>query len=718
MANPEMFFSYMDPNDPVTSEMVPYIMAGNIYAADIGMYTEDWGGLISGVVPVFNEDGSVYCAAGVDLSDEIIIVQRGNMIVMRTVLLLALGFSLVASGIGIRFYRKKALQSDNANRAKSQFLSTMSHEIRTPMNAIIGISELVLREDMGPKIRDYLTRIKQAGVSLLSIINDILDFSKIEAGKLEVQPAPYALSSLLNDAATIISVRLYEKPIKFKINADSSLPGTLYGDEIRIRQVLLNILSNAVKYTKEGRIEFNVSGEARDIENITLKFEVSDTGIGIKEEDLENIFGNFVRFDAEKNRDVEGSGLGLAITYSLCRIMGGSVSVSSVYGKGSTFTVLLPQKIIDPEPLSANIAAYEDYNTGQTNSPVQFTAPDARLMIVDDISSNLLVAEGLLAPYKMIVDCCTGGAEAIGLAQKNYYDLIFMDHLMPGMDGIEATAKIRETTINPSAPIVALTANAVAGMKEMFLKNGFNDYLSKPIEISKLDEIVKTWIPREKQIKTTDAVTRAEFEGDAGLSIPGLDITMGINMTGGTIEGYRRVLASFCKDAAERLLKLAAVPAEGDLSAFVIHVHALKSAAATIGAPALSGEAAELEAAGKSGDMAVITEKLPAFYGHLKDTREKINAALAGGAQAPSSGSANNDGVSGLFLELKAAVEAKDIEAIDRITAELTGKGLDKETRETLDAISDLLLVSKFKAASAKLDELFEHGADEKNGKA
>jgi CheY-like chemotaxis protein len=244
-----------------------------------------------------------------------------------------------------------------------------------------------------------------------------------------------------------------------------------------------------------------VSGEITGKESINIKFAISDSGIGIKEEDMQKIFGNFVRFDFDKNRNVEGTGLGLAITNNLCRLMGGEIVVSSVYGKGSTFTAVLPQKIIDSNPIAKNISAGENQADDQGDFAVLFTAPDARVLIVDDISINLLVAEGLLAPYKMQIDCCESGAEAVSLAEKNRYDLILMDHLMPGMNGIEATAKIRASkAVNPQVPVVALTADAIVGIKEMFLENGFDDYLSKPIEIATMNSIIKKWVPKEKQV--------------------------------------------------------------------------------------------------------------------------------------------------------------------------------------------------------------------------
>jgi signal transduction histidine kinase/CheY-like chemotaxis protein len=517
MAHPDMFYPIDDPDDPVTSARVPYILAGNVYTSNLGIYTKSWDGLISAVAPVFNRDGTVYCAAGVDLSDETIIIQRRNMTILRTVLIVALTLSLFANGAGMWFYRQKARQSENANKAKSRFLSAMSHEIRTPMNAVIGMSELALREDISPKVRNYIGQIKQSGGGLLAIINDILDFSKIESGKMEIHPSKYALPSILNDIITIIGLRLHEKSLEFKIDIDSSLPYLLFGDEIRIRQILVNLLSNAVKYTKEGYIEFKVSGEITGKETVNLKFEISDSGIGIKEEDIKKIFGDFTRLDTDKNRNIEGTGLGLAITYNLCRLMGGNISVTSVYGKGSAFTAVLPQKILDSRPIGGNISSGESWrpapaeNADENNSPEQadsktsFTAPDARILIVDDVPINLLVAEGLLAPYKMRIDCCTSGDEAISLMEKNHYDLILMDHLMPGMNGVETTAKIRAMESRAAEgsfsriPIVALTADAIIGMKEMFLENGFDDYLSKPIELAAMHTIIKKWIPKEKQ---------------------------------------------------------------------------------------------------------------------------------------------------------------------------------------------------------------------------
>jgi signal transduction histidine kinase/CheY-like chemotaxis protein len=689
---------------------------------------------------------------------------------LAEIFLSSLGFvmAVLLSCMLLRLSAEK-LKSDEESKSKSNFLARMSHEIRTPMNAIIGMGELAMQAETLPKMAEYVGGIKQAGQSLMSLINDILDFSKIEGGSLKIAAAPYELSSVLNDVINVSRVRIAEKPIFFTVNVDASIPNRLCGDEVRIRQILLNLLSNATKYTGEGFIMLTVSAALRESDggkSIMLTMEIADSGIGIKPEDLPDLFGDFVRLDMEKNRNVEGTGLGLAITRRLCQAMGGDITVKSTYGQGSVFTAAIPQGYVSGQPLAivenpqwknvlccderdryaesvcatlknlgvpitlsegkedflsslesgnwrfafvsprfcpealalikekniktrlvlladlGDILTVEDVpaiimpayavpvanilngkDTGQylKKTEVRFTAPGAKALIVDDIATNLKVAEGLLAPYRMELHTCTGGREAVELAKLHEYDIIFMDHMMPGMDGIEATALIREwekSRGSPSGkiPVVALTANALSGVKEMFLSKGFNDYLSKPIEMAKLDEILARWIPKEKREKApaaqaaqTGAAAQAAQMAQAGaaedkaqkterederengsgenLVIPGVDVKQGIEMTGGTFDGYLQILAMFRKDAQERLPLLQNPPEKKDLPDFVTHVHALKSALACIGAAEASARAKELEAAGKVKNMAAIRENLPGFAGELAALVEEIGKA-------------------------------------------------------------------------------------------
>ena len=742
-------------------------------------------------------------------------------------------------------------EAEAADRAKGAFLANTSHEIRTPMNAILGMSELILRKDIAPDVYEHVMSIRQAGTNLLTIINDVLDFSKIESGKLDIVPVEYRIDSLINDVISIIKIRLTEKRLDFITRIDGSLPSVLIGDETRVRQVLINLLTNAVKYTKEGDIclsvfsaEFSSGVETQD--RIELNFEVADTGIGIHEENLSRLFGEFEQFDRLTNRGQEGTGLGLAISRNLCLLMGGDLTVKSVYGQGSVFNAVIPQGVKDLTPFASvtesetksviiceknekqaealvytvkqlgapcSVAAnpaelkslllenhygyalvafsmYDDvwhilesvkpaltlavlpgineefalnslcrpawrwlpipvqpntlanFINGKADTPVNaysgfdshlsgarysyytvnFIIPKTRLLVVDDIVTNLKVAEGLLSPYRATVDTCLSGGEAIELIKQHDYDIVFMNHMMPDMDGLEAVRIIREFETK-HIPIIALTANAVSGMREMYLEKGFDDFLPKPIEVSRLDEMLARWIAKEKREKGKEKreirkEKREKEEGENPMSessfpfpdlsleaIPGVDVWRGVVMTGGTEAGYRAVLSAFIKDAEIRLPLLQAVPAVPDLPAFITHVHALKSASASIGAAEVSSEAAALEAAGKASDLALVGEKLQGFMRHLAELVSNIQIAINAGAEAAAAQAVSDSEYLSFFGDLIKALQAKKIQEIERLLEELGAKPPDLKARKILDQVSDHVLLAEYDSAVKSIYE-------------
>lgn len=386
--------------------------------------------------------------------------------------------------------------AEKANRAKSIFLTNMSHEIRTPLNAIMGMDELILRESDSEEIKGYAGDIKEAGKTLLSIINDILDMSRIESGKLEISEDKYAMNSLLYNVYTMISMKAEEKGLIFTMDIDETIPNKLYGDEVRFKQCMMNLLTNAVKYTKQGNVSFRITWEPMDEEQILLKIAITDTGIGIKKEDLDIIFNSFERVDHQKNKGIEGTGLGLNITRQLVEMMGGTLEVESVYGAGSTFSFTIPQKKRADVPIG-RMKLSNPGNVKAHQSPYQFYAPEASVLVVDDNAVNISVVRGLLKKCGIQLDKALSGPECLDKVSKNHYDIILMDHMMPGMDGIETYRNIQQLETNrcSDTPCIALTANAVSGSREQYLTAGFADYLSKPINIDELYRVLKEYLP-------------------------------------------------------------------------------------------------------------------------------------------------------------------------------------------------------------------------------
>ena len=559
--------------------------------------------------------------------------------------------------------------AQQADRAKSNFLANMSHEIRTPMNAIVGMSEFILRDCADSKAKSYASMIRSSSKTLLSIINDILDFSKIESGKMEIINNYFKLSSLISDINALIRIRINEKPIKLLMDIDHKIPDEQFGDDVRIKQVLINLLGNAIKFTNNGSITLKIWIEAVPEPGglYQVFYSVADTGIGIKKDQMDRIFDNFTQVDTKRNRSVEGTGLGLPISKNLVSMMGGSLRVASEYGRGTAFTFDILTKSRDMTPVGEMSKLLSEGNFSQEVFKASFTLKNTRILIVDDNDLNLKVVSGILAPYKATVETATCGAEALMKCAKVRYDLIFMDHMMPVMDGVEASNMIRKMPFGDVTPIVALTANALSGAAQEYRRLGFQDFLSKPVDPYEMDNVLRRVLPPEMIVpkpldesaahpaKTSREEAEAGGTGNAKAAVSGnsggteapfsdlscelsepdspeakavsgdlMDTKVGLRYCMSNRDFYRKMLDTFVElnsiDEIDKLFQ------EKDWANYQVKVHALKSASLTVGARALSELARGIEQAVRVNDIGYALLHHQELCAVFRETRDLIKS--------------------------------------------------------------------------------------------
>lgn len=535
-------------------------------------------------------------------------------------------------------------EAQDASKAKSSFLANISHEIRTPINAVLGMDTMILRESHEENIREYAGDIKSAGQNLLSLINDILDFSKIESGKMELEPVDYELASLLGDCYNMIYMRARDKGLFFRMENSTSIPHCLYGDEVRIRQIIINLLTNAIKYTQKGDVVLSADWEKIDDESIKLIVSVSDTGMGIKYEDQQKLFESFQRLDMERNRNIEGTGLGLSISKQLIGLMNGKIYLESSYGRGSTFTVEIPQLVRSFEPIGDIQEHFQESIESGDEYQGNFKAPDAQILVVDDVPMNLKVMRELLKSTQIKVDTVESGKECLRNITLKKYDIIFLDHMMPEMDGIETLKNMKWVAENKNSetPVIMLTANAIIGAKDEYLNTGFDDYLAKPIKENELEAIIRKYLSNELVIDFSDAdrnkAVNAKTEAEASSIKPQtekkglmerldfLDARVGVRYCAGSEAIYGEAIKSY---AVGRLRdEIVEYYEKEDWKNYCIKVHALKSTSLNIGAMELSELAKALERASKTGDIAFTKAQHENMIKEYDELLEKLREVL------------------------------------------------------------------------------------------
>jgi len=617
-------------------------------------------------------------------------------------------------------------EAKTANEAKSSFLNSMSHEIRTPMNSILGMNEMILREEDRPEIREYASVIQRSGRALLGIINDVLDFSKLQDRKMEIMPVRYDLSSLINDIVNIAAESAKKKSLTFTVNVDKSIPRILEGDEYHIRQVLLNILNNAIKYTERGGVTVSITYEKTDDYNIMLQCAVADTGIGIKSDDLEYIFQPFEHLESTRRFSSDGSGLGLPIVQKLLSLMGSELKVESVFHKGSTFSFDVPQVVIKWEPIGDYERAYTVATNRQNKKFMQsFQAPKAKVLVVDDADINLMVFANLLKKTKIKIDTATSGLEMLQMIRMNHYDIIFLDHRMPGMDGIEAFHAMKKITdgINYNTPVVALTANAVLGARQLYMDEGFSDYISKPIDTVRLEQVLLEYLPKDYIIKgeeipadspeniPTPSVKEISFASPTNFEstyeedqedeaepeedeyakykdIPGIDFDAAVTNCG-TEDTFIQALEIFYNSLDKKADEIETYEREKDIKNYTVKVHALKSAARLVGALELSEDAKHLEAAGDNNDVHEIEQKTPALLSKYRSYKPVLAKVFGGGEEDTSLPEISVADLHEMYSLIKGFADDFDLDNIDKMMEEAKKFRIPEAEREKFEKIKE-----------------------------
>ena len=591
---------------------------------------------------------------------------------------------------------------EKAENARDIFLANMSHELRTPINTILGLNELILRESQEEAVKEYARDIRQAGNILLALVSDILDFSKLEADKMELTEGIYDVSSLLNDLINSISVQQRRKKLDLVLDIAQDVPYKLFGDEIHIRQIIGNLLSNAVRYTDKGKITLHLSWKEVSKDSIEIYVLVKDTGIGIKEEDIPKLFKAFQRMDSTIRSKDDRTGLGLAITQRLIEMMGGKLEVESVYGKGSAFSFKIIQKVVDREPLGDFEKQYRESLRSIEDYHEKFIAPMGRILIVDDNAMNLAVAQGLLKGTRLQIDVAASGEDCLELIKRKTYHLICMDHMMPVMDGVQTLHTIRALEGNPSRdiPVIALTANAVAGAREFYLKEGFQDYLTKPIDADKFENMLIEYLPDNVVYLTNNREVSDEFEPqdaeefdirESQLYLMGFNLRNGLRYMGGDKSLYGKVLHDFHSILQEKETALEDFLQKGDMPGYTIIVHSLKGNARSVGADDLADEAFELEKMAKAGQLEDVTVRSPILFSMMKNMRNSLR----------------------VYLETEAAEEEK-VQAGETVTEE---KITEEEWVRALQELAARLDDFDGESAASKLRELKRYERPESDKK-